>query len=231
MNDDESLVDAALDAAYDSRGKSAAQIEGDIDTTRAELAAVLGALEQRFAPRQLLERGLTMVSESLGGGVIGDTLRGNPVPLALIGAGIGWLLVAGVTGEGAAASAAPAEPADEAGPEPLYPAGEDFTGYAYARTKSAIADAAAAAADSASDAVAQTIAQTKDGVARIVDKYPLALGLLGLLAGAALALSLPQSRKERELVNGIGRGLRDQVAAAVSPDAAPGAAARKNDPA
>jgi hypothetical protein len=230
MNDDESLVDAALDAAYDSRGKSAAQIEGDIDTTRAELAAVLGALEQRFAPRQLLERGLTMVSETLGGGVIGDTLRGNPVPLALIGAGIGWLLVAGATGEASAPSAAPAEPADESGPDPLYPAGEDFTGYAYARTKSAIADAAAAV-DSASDAVAETIAQTKDGVARIVDKYPLALGLLGLLAGAALALSLPQSRKERGLVNGIGRSLRDLVVAAVSPDAAPGPAARQNDPA
>jgi Protein of unknown function (DUF3618) len=78
-------------------GKRPDEIEAEIARTRSELAETLEALEDRLAPRQLLEKGLDMVRDSMDGqsGKIGETLRNNPVPLALIGIGLGWLMLSG----------------------------------------------------------------------------------------------------------------------------------------
>ena len=195
---------AAADEPYDARGKSMAEIEGDITRTRAELGAVIDALERRFAPRQLLERGVDMLKDQMSAARIGETLRGHPVPLALIGAGVGWLLMTSAAGDkpaeyvrrlgdrltGAARSVTDGARglAGGAADEELYPAGEELAGYAYARTKPRIAAAAAAAADTADRAMSRARA----GLQRTADDYPLALGVLGLLAGAALALMLPR---------------------------------------
>jgi hypothetical protein len=80
---------------YDAAGKSPQQIEADIDHTRTELGEILDALERRLAPRHMLERGVDMLKETMSGntGKIGETLRDNPVPLALIGLGVGWMLL------------------------------------------------------------------------------------------------------------------------------------------
>lgn len=86
---------AAAGGGYDSSGKSPAEIEEDIVETRAELGELLDALERKLAPRQLLERGIDMVKDTVSGegGGLRDTLRNHPLPLALIGMGIGWILM------------------------------------------------------------------------------------------------------------------------------------------
>jgi hypothetical protein len=88
-----------------TEGKKPAEIEAEIARTRSDLSETLEALEDKLAPRQLLERGLDMVRHSMDGnstGRIGETLRENPVPLALIGLGLGWLMLS-KTGAGRSA--------------------------------------------------------------------------------------------------------------------------------
>jgi hypothetical protein len=71
------------------------EIESEIAETRSGLSETLEALEARLAPRQILERGFDMMRDGMDGNMdrIGHVLRENPVPLALIGAGIGWLML------------------------------------------------------------------------------------------------------------------------------------------
>lgn len=93
---------ATAESDYDPNGKSPDEIEEDISETRAELGVILDELERKLAPRHLLERGVDMLKDSMSGdgsSKIGETLRGNPVPLALIGIGIGWILMSS-TGAG-----------------------------------------------------------------------------------------------------------------------------------
>src|SRR5207244_4943190 len=64
---------------------------------RAELGLTLEALASKLAPRRLVEEGIAMITQSpredkdvvMG---LGEALRANPVPLALIGLGVAWLL-------------------------------------------------------------------------------------------------------------------------------------------
>jgi hypothetical protein len=170
------------DASYDSTGKSPQQIENDITETRAELGEILDALERKLAPRHLLERGVDMLKNRMSGDDSGlaGTLRGHPVPLALIGLGIGWMLMSAssrsqagsygkvrerVTWAVRDATERAEELAKEAqekvaaarqgiAPEP-YPT--ESAGYAYARHKprAKIAETAAAASSALQDRMRQ----------------------------------------------------------------------------
>ncbi len=189
---------------YDARGKDPTEIEHDIEATRAELGAVIDALEQRLAPRHLVEKGMAMMKDTLdgNGGAFGASLRAHPVPLALVGAGLGWLLVAGAAGTTFARRAA-GEVADSSASD----AGEELAGYAYARTKPRLSVAAAAAAKAAAGARA--------GLGRAIDDNPLALAFLGLLAGAAVGLLLPKSRIAARIIGPAGARIRDDGQEAV----------------
>jgi hypothetical protein len=79
------------------RDASADEIEAAIGHTRAELGRTLDALERKLAARRLLQEGIAMVTELFGAEGSGrsalvEIARANPIPLALIGAGIGWLV-------------------------------------------------------------------------------------------------------------------------------------------
>lgn len=78
-------------------------IRGDIERTRAEMDATLAALDARLHPRQLLDDFLDLfrgsdVTGSMrrtamdAGARAVDQVKSNPVPLALIGAGVAWML-------------------------------------------------------------------------------------------------------------------------------------------
>ena len=233
---------AQYPTAYDAE-KPAAEIEQDIARTRSELGETIDALERQFAPQQFLEKGIDMLRQSIDGnlGPIADTFKENPIPLALIGAGIGWLMLtrsgnARPPGEVARQSldrgsdlAAQADAA--AGRARRRWAGmmgrrrtslEDS--YAYARQKtegaagraSGLASRAATTARDtagrvrvamdrmtrqASDYTAQATKQMQRGsdqVMHLIDEYPLAVGAIGLVAGALIAIALPRSRSSSD---------------------------------
>jgi ElaB/YqjD/DUF883 family membrane-anchored ribosome-binding protein len=97
-------------------------LEHTIERHRENIDQTLSALESKLSPNELIEKGLQHV---VGGGgslleSLKHTAREQPVPMALIGAGLAWLLFG--------AEKSRAEPAAASAPrrDPDIPASEDF---------------------------------------------------------------------------------------------------------
>lgn len=94
------LRDPAVDKRYESA--SSDEIRNDIDRTRAEMDRTVDALEDRLSPGRLIDDAWSAFKSGGGNGgltrSLGSTLSDHPIPLALIGAGLGWLLIDTVTG-------------------------------------------------------------------------------------------------------------------------------------
>ena len=70
------------------------EIERELDQTRSRLDTTMDVLQQKLAPGSMVDQAVEYFNE--GGGMelgrsLGRGLRDNPVPVALIGAGVGWL--------------------------------------------------------------------------------------------------------------------------------------------
>jgi uncharacterized protein DUF3618 len=234
------LPERTRDAAYDAAGKSPQEIEQDIIDTRAELGELLDEVERKLAPRQLLERGIDMLKDTMSGEAtgLGETLRQNPLPLALIGLGVGWMLLSeGARGKVSDRAGDLARQLRDkvkdtvSGGEPEYPGSyasqEPSAGYAYARQKSGrvmgetqerlsrVGDAAREGMQRAGDyagAAGQRLSDVRSRIGGLVEDHPLALGMLGVLAGAVVALLLPRSELEDRLVGPAGEEVRRRAA-------------------
>lgn len=71
--------------------RSPDEIRRDIERTREGMHETVEALEQRLSPGELFEEVWDRMRS--GGGGVGDVVKDHPVPLALMGLGIGWLAI------------------------------------------------------------------------------------------------------------------------------------------
>jgi ElaB/YqjD/DUF883 family membrane-anchored ribosome-binding protein len=79
--------------------KNTDDIQNEIERTRDEMATTLDAIERKLNPRQLMDQAVdTMKELASDQSRIGTVVRDNPIPLALIGLGIGWLALSGAMG-------------------------------------------------------------------------------------------------------------------------------------
>ena len=77
--------------------KSPAQIQRDIDRTRAEMGNTLDTIREKLSPGQLIDEALAYLKRNAPGQFannLGETVKQNPVPVSLIGIGIAWLMMA-----------------------------------------------------------------------------------------------------------------------------------------
>jgi hypothetical protein len=74
-----------------------AQLEREAEDTRVQLAQTLDELRERITPGQLVDQAVDYAKDS-GGGMfvrnLGRQTAANPLPVALIGAGMAWLMFA-----------------------------------------------------------------------------------------------------------------------------------------
>jgi ElaB/YqjD/DUF883 family membrane-anchored ribosome-binding protein len=79
----------------EDRGPSSKQIRDDIDRTRREMDRNLDALEQKLTPSQLASEawGLFRGGSSAGANRLWQLAKEHPAPAAVIGVGLGWMLV------------------------------------------------------------------------------------------------------------------------------------------
>src|SRR5690349_5407531 len=86
---------------------SSAQLEREAEQTRSQLAQALDELRERITPGQLVDQAVDYAKDS-GGGMfvrnLGRQATANPLPVALIGAGIAWLMLSGGRQQSRAAS-------------------------------------------------------------------------------------------------------------------------------
>jgi ElaB/YqjD/DUF883 family membrane-anchored ribosome-binding protein len=104
-------------------------IEGDIERTRDEMTSTLNAIERKLSPKQIMDQAVdTMRELASDQSRVAQVVRDNPIPLALIGLGIGWLAVSGAMGRKSSAEVGSYESM-----EGLAPAwGSEGAGYGYA---------------------------------------------------------------------------------------------------
>ena len=76
---------------------SSEQLEREAEATRARIAAPLAALRTRISPGQMLDEAIDYARDGNGADMVrnlGRQASDNPVPVALLGAGLAWLMMA-----------------------------------------------------------------------------------------------------------------------------------------
>lgn len=85
--------------------RSPEEIESDIERTRAEVSSTLDAIQQKLTPGQLIDQAVSYARTSLPadfGANLGNAVRDNPLPVALVGIGLAWLMASGRHADGLA---------------------------------------------------------------------------------------------------------------------------------
>jgi Protein of unknown function (DUF3618) len=185
--------------------KSAAEIEDEIRRTRAELTLTLDALAYRLTPRQLLGEGIDMITDSIrNNGVVGtnvgEAVRANGLPLALIGAGVIWLLARNLapteTASGAAESREPG--AEGSGAWVHQAAGAARGALRSVRHTGGEMLERVGHYTEYTDQAKQQARHVGGSLRSAFERNPLLIGVIGAISGAALALLLPATNREQE---------------------------------
>ena len=168
-------------SATDPGDRSSAEIEREVEDTRARLTGTLEQLRDRATPGQLFEQALDYAKQSGGTDFarnLAASVRDNPLPLLLIGAGIGWLVLSdrrGGTGGGTAGDrqqrALPPPPSGKSQPTSVrvYPTGPD-TGTSDARGGPSTTERASAAVSDAKDRAGEAASGLRDSVSGAADR-------------------------------------------------------------
>ena len=72
------------------------ELERDVAESRERIDRTIEAIQDKLTPGQLIDEGIRMVTTDATGfvGQLGQTIRANPIPAALVGVGVIWLLLA-----------------------------------------------------------------------------------------------------------------------------------------
>jgi len=209
-------------AAVDEGEATSVEIERtrvDIERTRADMSETVDAIQDRLSGESLKEQAKDKVKEATvgkaqeaGSGIIG-TIRANPLPAALTGIGLGWLLVNARRQSSAQGSyRVGAYPYDYPPRYEVPGADGPSTGQAVERardrageTATQVQDKAGQLADQAQDRVSRLGKQAQrasGGFQRMLQENPLAVGALGVGVGAAVGLAIPETTTEHEVMGG-----------------------------
>lgn len=226
-------------AEVDQTDQTRAEIErtrAEIERTRADMSETVDAIQGRLSPENLKEQAKDRVREATvgraqeaGSGVV-ETIRQNPLPAALAGIGLGWLLVSARRNDSSSEQmryrgrVAGYPPPYENVYEERYQDGSS-AGQAVGRARDKVGETATQAQDRAGQAAnraqekaSEVADRTQDragrlaegaryqarrasgGFQRMLQENPLAVGALGVGVGAAVGLAIPETTKEHEVM-------------------------------
>jgi ElaB/YqjD/DUF883 family membrane-anchored ribosome-binding protein len=206
------------------------EILAEIDRTRSDMDSTLTAIEQRLTPGQLVDQGLDYLRHSGASDFaanLGNSVRDNPLPVSLVGIGLAWLMAAGKSGSGRAATGPSTGQLGERGRNAAQGAKEAIgsvkdqvsgtldsarAGLQSARQRAGdLTQGARDAAAQIGDTARQQAQRAKNGIDYLVREQPLALGAIGLAIGALVAASAPRTQKEDELLGEASDRLADRA--------------------
>lgn len=232
--------DTARSTGDEDADRRAREIRADIEQTREDMSETIDAIQERLRPGHIVseatdrvktattERVKHMVGSASEGaqdamertreyaGEFMERTGGNAIPLAMIGAGVAWLLVDRFRGDDrerhGSRWARRYEGPDEAYRtgyardvgEPAYETEYDWNRARREREGSqAVGRVTSRAGDAASRARARALRagrRTTSGLQRMIHDNPLLVGLGAMLIGAALGMALPETERENELM-------------------------------
>jgi hypothetical protein len=88
------------------------ELERDVAENRDRIDQTLDAIQGKLTPGQLIDEGLTVLKHDANGllGSIGQIVRANPLPAALVGVGLVWLLLASASADRPGSTSSPSPP-------------------------------------------------------------------------------------------------------------------------
>lgn len=193
--------------------RSSADVEAEVEASRSELDRNVEALKQKMTPGQLFDETARIMGgagQKIGAKFV-EQARANPMPLAVMGLGLAWLMMSH----------------DSGGPAGAYGERRSFAGYGeddapgmtdrvrdglrnatdkaqdlMADAKDRVTGAAGSMADggrSAAHAASAAAHQAQQKVSDAFHAEPLLLAGLGLVVGAAIGAALPSTDAESRL--------------------------------
>lgn len=216
-----------------------AQLERESEQCRAALRNSLAELRTRMTPGRVLDEVLGYTRDSSGAAFVGNLKHravDNPLPLALVGTGLAWLMLGSGDGrrpsQASGVSAGP-RPDDHAGAEESGGIGEMASrlgetagdlGRRVGETAGAAASAVGEGVSSAYGSVASyasrggaasaagdRAASAASGFGRLWHDQPLVVAGLGIAIGAALGALLPATEFENRTLGGSRDKLKDEA--------------------
>lgn len=222
------------DAPYAVSGASSrsAAARADIEATRARMGDALEELGARLNPERLKQQAKDKIRDATIGRVqtmaqttvdkaattgrrVTDAVRENPIPAAMIAAGISWLAFS--ARRGGSSSATP--PSRYQIEQSSYGRNDGDQGSSFGETRdSGIAETVRDKASGAVDRTQEIGQRAKEGAASVANtvtesaraqsdklsstfqENPLPLGLVGIALGLAAGFAIPSTQKEGELV-------------------------------
>jgi hypothetical protein len=106
----------------DPDSRSAEEVQREVGASRAEVEETLGAIQDRLSPGQPFDQAVAYLRSSGGTEFLrkfGATVRDNPVPVALLGTGLAWLMLSRPRPRGGAGDY----------PAGFYPGSDDDVGF------------------------------------------------------------------------------------------------------
>jgi hypothetical protein len=202
--------------------RSAADVERDVESTRHQLDRTVEALKSKMNPSEVIDEAKGALGEA-GQKLLArimEQARENPLPLALTGVGLVWMLSSTMK------SSADGRVSPEA--RSFAPRTGDSgglaakAGHVLSDAKEGVGefadkaiDAGHAALEGVSGAAAEATDKAQaygrrlqDSVASMVDREPLLIAALGLFVGLAVGAALPATEFEKDLVE----PLNDKIA-------------------
>ena len=163
----------------------------EIEETRGRISAAKDVLKERLRPQSLLNPIRARLKDTLGEGgeKILDTFRENPVPLALTGIGLGWLLLRDLR-----AKRAPEVPEGGSGLERM----KETAGEAMGKTREA-ASKVRDAVSAVPGKIREGVRSTSDWFSSMMEENPMIVAVGVLAVGMVAGLSIPVSAKEEEV--------------------------------
>lgn len=170
-----------MNAGHNGNGsRRPEEIQAAIARTRREMDGTLSALENRLTPGQLYDQGVQYLRNNGGTEFVsnlGQQAKQNPLPVALVGIGLAWLMAT-----------------RNSGTEPEL--GEPGLMEKASQAKARLGERATQARDT----TRQQIDRAKTSLDTMMREQPLAIGAIGLAIGALAAALAPRTQKEEELV-------------------------------
>ncbi|MDB5370957.1 MAG: nutrient deprivation-induced protein [Roseomonas sp.] len=188
----------------DPRGRSAAEIENDVERTRARVSETIDALRDSMSPGQIIDQVVDYARGSGGADFVrnlGTSVRENPLPVMMIGAGIGWLMLSG-SNRGPAYQPArrPAEPLTALPPMNSQPTSDTSGPSATTRLTEAASSAKNTVGGTMSSAhgmVGDTLASTRETVAGAASATADAASRMGSQVASAAGYASDEVRRRR----------------------------------
>jgi hypothetical protein len=221
-----------LDQMTDEEAAEAIEIRTEIEETRIEMGGTLSELGDRLEPSHLMDQAKENVREATIGRVeetakgmsdmVMETIKRNPIPAAMAGAGLALLWANrssgqnGHTGErrygayyGTTSSYGQHQPNGQQGQGMGERVGDAAS--KVGETVGQVGDNVTRTVGDVGQNVGQGIGQVGGQLDRFMHASPLAVGAIAVGAGALIGAILPETQQEREMLSDAGRQIGNVV--------------------